>query len=407
MPQPDDAHIGARIAAHRKMAGYTQHGLSAHAHLSLGCVRKVERGERLPTAGVLTAVARALRTTVEDLSGQPYRREPRDDRVHAPITAVRAALRHWDLPGDWFQLPRPLPVLKAELRMASTYRLAGRLTQLGTGLAGLLEELTAAVHLRENAAERRQAARLLALAYDLTHTLAYRLGYPDLRGQVEDRLRWAAGLAGDPLLVALADYKRVEAFKSAHEYDAGLRAMAVARERLSEAAPAADDAAFVTVLGGMRLREVTIAARMYDAEATAHHLEEAGALLGRLPTGEDRRHHTLVFGSGNLAIHEIQARLELQHMSEAERLIRTTRLPGTLPPTRVSAWHINAARVHLAAGKRERALRELQHARRASPQITRYKPMARDTALLLMMKYRRTTEEVRSLNTWFGLEPSA
>lgn len=404
MYDPDDDHIGARIAAHRKLAGHTQRDMAERAHLSLGCVRKVERGERLPTAGVLSAVARALRTTVEDLSGQPYRREPRDDRVHAPITAVRAALRHWDLPADWFAAPRPLPALRAELRAASEHRLAGRLTQLGTLLAGLLEELTAAVHLGKGARERRQAARLLALAYDLTHTLTYRLGYPDLRGQAEDRLRWAAGLSGDPLLRALADYKRVEAFKSAHEYDAGLRALAVAREQLVETAPAPGDAATVTVLGGMRLREVTIAARMYDAEATAHHLDEARQLLARLPSAEDRRHHTLVFGSGNLAVHELQARLELQHVSEAERLFHTTRLPATLPPSRVSAWHVHAARVHLAADKRERALRDLQLARRAAPQITRFRPMARDAALLLMMKYRRTTEEVRALNTWFGLD---
>ncbi|MDJ1138031.1 helix-turn-helix domain-containing protein [Streptomyces iconiensis] len=407
MTDTDDARIGARIAAHRKMAGYTQRGMAERAHLSLGCVRKVERGERLPTAGVLTAVARALRTTVEDLSGQPYRHEPRDDRAHAPITAVRAALRHWDLPADWFTPPRPLPALRADLRTASAHRLAGRLTQLGTVLAGLLEELTAAVHLRETEPERAQAARLLALAYDLTHTLTYRLGYPDLRGQAEDRLRWAAGLSGDPLLRALADYKRVEAFKSAHEYDAGLRALAVAREQLVASAPAPDDPAFLTVLGGMRLREVTIAARMYDPDATAHHLDEARRLLRRLPPGEDRRHHSLVFGTGNLAIHELQARLELQHMPEAEHLIRTTRLPGGLPPTRVSAWHVNAARAHLAADKRERALRALLQARRAAPQTTRFKPMARDAALLLTMKYRRTTEEVRALTSWFGLEPPA
>lgn len=407
MDDTDDAHIGARIAARRKRAGCTQRAMAERAHLSLGCVRKVERGERLPTAGVLTAVARALRTTVEDLSGQPYRHEPRDHRVHAPITAVRAALRHWDLPADWFTPPRPLPELRAELRLASAHRHAGRLTQLGAVLAGLLEELTAATHLREAPRERRQAARLLALAYDLTHTLTYRLGYPDLRGQAEDRLRWAAGLSGDPLLRALADYKRVEAFKSAHEYDAGLRALAVAREQLVDAAPAPGDPASVTVLGGIRLREVTIAARMYDAEATAHHLDEARELLARLPSGEDRRHHTLVFGSGNLAVHELQARLELQHVAEAERLIHTTRLPLSLPPTRVSAWHVHAARVHLAAGKRERALHDLQRARRAAPQVTRFKPMARDAALLLTLKYRRTTEEVRSLNAWFGLEPRA
>ncbi|MBA0053090.1 XRE family transcriptional regulator [Streptomyces sp. AJS327] len=398
----DDAHIGARMAAHRKLAGYTQRELSEHAHLSLGCIRKVERGERLPTAGVLTAVARTLRLTVEDLTGQPYRRHRADERVHGPITGVRAALRHWDLPGDWFERPRPLPQLHAEVRTAYGFRLAGRLTQLGDQLPALMEELTAAVHLRTGARERRRAARLLALTYDLAHTLTYRLGYPDLRGQVEDRLRWAARLSNDPLMTALAEYKRVESFKSAHEYDAGLRALRAARERLLEETTAHHDPSLVTVLGGLRLREVTMASRARDTEATEHHLERARELLGTLPAPDDRRHHSLVFGGGNVAIHELQAQLELRRLAEAELVISRTRLPATVPPTRVSAWHINAARVHLAADRRESALRHLRLARTAAPQVTRYKPMARDTALLLTMKYRRTSEELRALNHWFG-----
>ncbi|MGS2588114.1 helix-turn-helix domain-containing protein [Streptomyces hebeiensis] len=403
MPEPTDIHIGARMAARRKLAGYTQQQLADHAHLSLGTIRKVERGERQPTPSVLTGVARVLHVTVEDLTGQPYRQLPQDEEVHAPITEVRTALRHWDLPGDWFTQPRPLSELHADLKTATEHRVHGRLTRLGSVLPALLEELTASVHLRTGK-EKRQAARLLTLAYDLAHTLTYRLGYPDLRGQVEDRLRWSASLAGDPLLVALAEYKRVETFKSAHEYSAGLRVLQAARERVAEEGRGRGTE-WVTVLGGMRLREVTLASRCRDEAATDHHLEQARALLDQLPEAADRRHHSVVFGQGNVAIHEIQARLELQQATEADEVIgRNKTLPKSVPPTRVSAYHINVARVHIAADRREDALKHLQRARKAAPQVTRYKPMARDAALLLTMKYRRTTEELRSLSTWFGLE---
>lgn len=403
MPEPTDIHIGARIASRRKLAGYTQRQLAEHSHLSLGTIRKVERGERQPTPSVLAGVARVLHVTVEDLTGQPYRDLPQDEQVHAPIANVRAALRHWDLPADWFTQPRPLSALRDDLQAVTEHRVRGRLTRLGEALPALLEELTASVHLRTGK-ERRQAARLLSLAYDLAHTLTYRLGYPDLRGQVEDRLRWAAGLTGDPVLVALAEYKRVETFKSAHEYGAGLHVLEAARERLADEGRGRG-AECLTILGGMRLREVTLASRKRDMAATEHHLEEARTLLDQLPRAADQRHHSVVFGKGNLAIHEIQARLELQQVSEADKVIgRNRTLPGTVPPTRVSAYHINVARVHIAADRREAALAHLQHARQAAPQVTRYKPMARDAALLLMMKYRRTTEELRALNTWFGLE---
>lgn len=403
MPDPNDIHIGARMASRRKLAGYTQRQLSEHSHLSLGTIRKVERGERSPTPSVLTGVARVLHVTVEDLTGQPYRQLPQDEQVHAPITEVRAALRHWDLPADWFEQPRPLSEVQADVQSATEHRVRGRLTRLGEALPALLEELTASVHLRTGR-EQRHAARLLSLAYDLAHTLTYRLGYPDLRGQVEDRLRWAAGLSGDPLLMALAEYKRVETFKSAHEYGAGLRVLQAARERLADEGRGRG-AECVTVLGGMRLREVTLASRQRDKAATEHHLEAARTLLDQLPRVDDQRHYSVVFGKGNLAIHEIQARLELQQVAEADKVIdKNKTLPGTVPPTRVSAYHINVARVHIEADRREDALSNLQKARHAAPQVTRYKPMARDAALLLTMKYRRTTEELRSLSTWFGLE---
>ncbi|WP_405797321.1 helix-turn-helix domain-containing protein [Streptomyces sp. NBC_01506] len=403
MPEPADIHIGARMASRRKLAGYTQRQLAEHSNLSLGSIRKVERGERPPTPSVLAGVARVLHVTVEDLTGQPYRQLPQDEQVHAPITEVRAALRHWDLPADWFEQPRAISELRADLQAVTKHRVDGRLTRLGKALPALLEELTAAVHLRTGR-EQQQAARLLTLAYDLAHTLTYRLGYPDLRGQVEDRLRWAAGLAGDPLLVALAEYKRVETFKSAHEYGAGLRVLQAAREQLADCGRGRG-AEWVTLLGGMRLREVTLASRQRDTAATEHHLDAARSLLHQSPRVADQRHHSVVFGVGNLAIHEIQARLELQQVGEADKVIhKNQQLPASVPPTRVSAYHINVARVHIAADRREDALSHLQSARQAAPQVTRYKPMARDAALLLTMKYRRTTEELRSLSTWFGLD---
>lgn len=405
MQRTTDEHTGTRIAKARKLAGYTQRGLAEHAHLSLGCIRKIERGERLPTAGVLTAVARTLRVTVADLTGQPCRRHPQDERVHAPIAGIRAALRQWNLPADWFERPRSPEELHADVRTALRHRSAGRLTSMGLLLPGLLEELTAAVHLHTGA-RQRYLAGLLSFTLDLTHTLTYRLGYPDLRGQVEDRLRWASALSGDPLLMALAEYARVETFKSAHEYEAGLRLMESARERLTAEAVTRGPE-YLTVLGGMRLRDVTMASRAQDEEATAHHLGRARELLRGLPELDDRRHYCLVFGRGNVAIHEIQAQLELRRLADADRMIRDTRMPSTVPPTRMSAWHINVARAHIAAGRRQEALEGLKRARETAPQITRYKPAARDAAVLLNTQFRRTTEDLRALNAWFGLDVSS
>ncbi|MFC9225759.1 helix-turn-helix domain-containing protein [Streptomyces hygroscopicus] len=405
MPNPGSEHTGARIKRARLNAGYTQRELAEHTYLSLGTIRKVEQGERLPTVGTLTAVARALHVTVEDLTGQPYRHRPQDEQVHAPIAGIRAALRHWDLPPDWFDRPRPLHEVRTDVTTALEYRSAGRLSRLGQLLSGLIEELTASVHQHEGR-DRRQAARLLSFTYDMAHTLTHRLGYPDLRGQVEDRLRWSAGLADDPLLVALAEYDRVQTFKSAHEYDAGLRIMEMARRRLVEEATTRGPE-YITVLGGMRLRDVTLASRLGDPAATKHHISEARKLLEQLPNQDDRRHYRLIFGRGNLAIHEVQASVELAQLEDAEKTIRSTVLPASVTPTRRSAWHVHAARAYVAAGRPKKALEELKEARAAAPQITKYRPMARDAATLLNLQFRHVPEDLQALNSWFGINLSS
>jgi len=225
----DDESIGARIASYRKLAGYTQREFAEHAHLSLGNVRKVERGERLPTHGFLYTTARTLAVSVEELTGQPYRGWRRaDEVVHAPIAAIRSAARAFDLPPEWRPFPRPLDQIAADVETAAAHRAAARYTRLGLVLPALLEELTAAVHHGQGEQQQR-AARLLSSCYYMGHCLAYRLGYTDLAGQLDDRLRWAAGLSSDPLSVALASWSRAGGFQQAREYDAGLRLLTRAR----------------------------------------------------------------------------------------------------------------------------------------------------------------------------------
>jgi transcriptional regulator with XRE-family HTH domain len=154
--------VGSRIAAYRKLAGYTQREFADHAHLSLGAIRKVEQRERLPTYGFHNTAARTLAVSVEELTGQPHRgRERADARVHAPIAAIRATARSYDLPPEWRTTPRPLDAITRDVEQATTYRAAARYTALGELLPALLEELTTCVHQLDGKA-RRRSARLLA-----------------------------------------------------------------------------------------------------------------------------------------------------------------------------------------------------------------------------------------------------
>ncbi|MFJ4683778.1 helix-turn-helix domain-containing protein [Streptomyces sp. NPDC091377] len=397
-----DDRIGARIASYRKLAGYTQREFAEIAYLSLGSVRKVERGERLPTHGYLIASARTLGVSVEELSGQPFRGESQpNERVHAPIQGIRAAVRHYDLPADWYSRSRSLRELTSDVRTASEHRAAARYARLGAMLPGLLEELASAVHLTTGS-EKKCAARLLASSYYMAHGLALRLGYRDLIGQLEDRMRWAADLSHDPLMRALAEWTRSYSFDAFGDYNGGLRVLAAARQELMEAQPAPTPER-LTLIGSLHLRESTIASLARNKDAMKYHIIKASGIAEELPGREDHLHYHMTFGSVNVVVHDVAALVELKRPAEAVKKAEGLQFPKGMARTRQGHHYVAVARAYLDLDRKDESLRHLKKARKIAPEQTKFHPTARETARLLTTKYRRTTEELRSMSSWFGV----
>ncbi|WP_427884675.1 helix-turn-helix domain-containing protein [Kribbella sp. GL6] len=405
MPDSDEANaetVGSRIARYRNLAGYTQREFADHSHLSLGSIRKVEQGERLPTYGFLNTAARTLAVTVEQLTGQPYpSRQRADARVHAPIAAIRSIARAYDLPPEWRPLPRSLDAIARDVDQATNYRAAARYTALGEMLPALLEELTASVHQLDGIA-RRRAARLLASCYYMAYCLAARLGYLDLASILEERLQWASTQANDPLSIGLAQWTRANGFQVAKDYNTGLRLLEQSYDQLWDAVGSGPSSAAVTLLGSIRLRQVTQASRARDEDATAHHLGEARRLAERISGGVDGVHYHLTFGPVNTAVHDIAAQIELKHVDVAAERARALHLPSSMPRTRRGHHLIDATRAFIAIGDHSAALVALQQARTVAPQQTRYHPMAREAVHVLASHHRRASEEVRALAAWIA-----
>ncbi|MGW6196970.1 helix-turn-helix domain-containing protein [Kribbella sp. NPDC055110] len=323
--------VGSRIARCRKLAGYTQREFADHSHLSLGAIRKVEQGERLPTYGFLNTAARTLAVSVEQLTGQPYpSRERADARVHAPIAAIRGIARAYDLPPEWRPAPRSVDAIAREVDQATNYRAAARYTALGEMLPALLEELTACVHQLDGQA-RRRAARLLASCYYMAYCLASRLGYLDLASILEERLQWASTLADDPLSIGLSQWTRANGFQIAKDYNTGLRLLEQSYDQLQDAVGSDPSGAAITLLGSIRLRQVTQASRARDEDATAHHLDEARHLAEHVPDGVDLVHYHLTFGPVNTSVHDIAAQIELKHVDVAAERARRSTYPHRCP----------------------------------------------------------------------------
>lgn len=398
----DEESVGSRIAMFRNLAGYTQREFADHSHLSLGAIRKVEQGERLPTYGFLNTAARTLAVSVEQLNGQPYpSRERADARVHAPIAAVREIARAYDLPPEWRPAPRPLDVIAREVDQATRYRAAARYTALGEMLPALLEELTACVHHLDGKA-RHRAARLLASCYYMAYCLAARLGYVDLASILEERLQWASSLADDPLSIGLSQWTRANGFQVAKDYDTGLRLLERSYDQLWDAVRSDASGPAVTLLGSIRLRQVTQASRARDEDATAHYFHEARRLAERVPGGVDLVHYHLTFGPVNTTVHDIAAQIELKHVDIAAERARALHLPASMPRTRRGHHLIDATRAFIAIGDHDASLTALQKARAVAPQQTRYHPMAREAMHVLAGHRRKANEEVRALAAWFG-----
>ncbi len=152
----------------------------------------------------------------------------------------------------------------------------------------------------------------------------------------------------------------------------------------------------------MHLRAVTLASRNGDAATAREQVDAARSLADDLG-GDDLVRYHLTFGPANTRIHAVAAHLELGEVGEAVALGQGFSPPASVPPTRAGHHYIDLARAHLTAGDREAALRDLQNARRIAPEQTRYHPMVRETARLLVSLHRRANDDLTQLASWLGL----
>ncbi|MET8159831.1 helix-turn-helix transcriptional regulator [Sphaerisporangium sp. NPDC005289] len=395
--------IGSRVGETRKLRGLTQDGLALLIPCSKSLISQVERGAKPATPWFVAAVARALRIDVTGLTGQPYRgTTERTDRAHAGIPEIRLAMNHWVVPPDLEATPRPLDVLRTDIRFIGRLLDSVDYIALGRRLPGLIEELAAVLH-DSDGRRRREAARLLTHAFVAAKSVAYRLGYIDLVSVAVERAEQAAQVTQDPELLAFIAEERCQVFFASAAYHSGLKFLRAAHrvhdDTLHESEPG------LAVAGSMHLRAAIMAARLGAAgrsEAWAH-IGQAQEYATRI--GRDTDHYGLIFGPANVHIHEVATAIELEDADEALRRDEGFDPPPGLAPERSSHHYIDVARARLLTGDRGRALKALIKADRLSPQHTRHHPMARETVAGLLRAHSRAPESLRSLAQRLGVKP--
>ncbi len=395
--------IGTRVAAIRKVRGWTARELARRASVSYSLLTKVESGAAPASPAFIGAVARALRVDVPRVTGQPYD-EPgsRSAALQDAVGQLRRAVLAHDLPPALDVPLRPVSELAGDVAGLRPLARKARYVQLAGALPGLITELQAAVAVAGDA-DRPVLYAWLAEAYGGVSGLASQLGYLDLRALVIERIEQAARLSGDPLRVARTQWSRGASLLGAGAYEQGLALMDRTRAELGQDAGQMNEAQ-CSVLGSLHLRSAVIAARAGRRADADAHLAEAREIAGLVAEGAN--HYGMEFGPANVAVHAVSAAVELADGALAVQRAGQVQAAGylrALPPSRAGHHRVEVARGWLYHGDRRRALASLQAARRVSPQLVRMHPMVRDTVHVIASSEPRPSAELRSFAAWLGL----
>lgn len=390
--------MGDRIRAIRRLHNLTQGDLAILAQVSMSLLSKVESGARPGSWDLAVAIGRAVRVDPVTLYGRTTPLDSDDERAAAALPALRRALATYDDPGEPIGPGRSLLDLAADVERMNRMRLSADYAHLAEQLPPLLAELARAGH--EHAGEdRRRVHWLLAATWRCADAVAFKLGHFDLSALITDRIRAAAELSGDDLMIGTGAYVRGQTYLVTQAWEPGLRALSAAGKALERRA--STDPRAAAVYGALHMRAAVIAARGRMPEAAWSHMRiatSAAAVVGR-----DVEWYFTSFGPSNARIHELAVAVELGNEREALRRAGDWRPPADLSAERASHWLIDLARAQVWAARYREATDSLMLARARAPQHTRTNPLALQSARAIIRRGGRPGPEIRGLATWLGI----
>jgi transcriptional regulator with XRE-family HTH domain len=167
---------GERIALLRKLSRLTQEQLAQKANYSVSMLRAIEQGRKPASPAFITAVARAMGRSEEEINGRPFEDldAPPSDRAGVP--ELRRALVEYDYP-DVDGAPLTLDEISPLVSSVKTLYGKARYMEVTTALPDLLRHLHRAVEVEPAGERRERAFAMLTLAYGKTLGTLYKLGY--------------------------------------------------------------------------------------------------------------------------------------------------------------------------------------------------------------------------------------
>ncbi|MEV0898190.1 helix-turn-helix transcriptional regulator [Actinoplanes sp. NPDC049802] len=366
--------IGAAIATHRRASGLTQAELATRIGKSVQWISAVEQGrkhaERLTD---LVSIATVLACTLDDLLGRPVdsltsgaRRVPQAEA----IAAVRAVIMRAAVPASQVREVSELEAIGARVADAWSIWHGSPVAHstLGRLLPSLLDDAIAAYH---SAPERRRdAARPLAGAYQITRQWLHHVPDGDLAWVAADRAMSAAREADDPHLIALGAWALSASYRRAGQQDEATRLCLAAADELKVCMDTAGtedgsnpDPRLLADFGMLHLAAAVSSAQSDDdnrAWALHRVADEAARAIG---TSYDP---WTAFGRGNVDIHGLALSAELGRADDVIEYSSRLTIDGVPSVERRAAALINTARGYVRRGEDEAAALVLLDAEKVS-----------------------------------------
>ncbi|WP_322975630.1 helix-turn-helix transcriptional regulator [Streptomyces sp. NBC_00162] len=348
----------------------TQEGLAEAAGVSVGVIRKLERGGTASIASLLS-VANAVGTDIAVLLGQQAPRRSMDRDERAALRAVSATTHDAaiGIPAD--TSPGTVDELRTVVRRADAAYWSGQYTELGVLLTRLLPEARARYDHADHG-EKEQAAGLLADTFQTAGMMANVLGSRDLAYAALTYGRQIAVQAGDDLrdahLSATTAWVNLRDGRTAQGF-----ALAAAQADRIEPKMSEHDPDRLSVYGQLVTNAAVAASRGgANADTAREYLSQAHAVAARIGTEYARGNHAQPYGPLYAATQAMSIAVALSDTSGALRLMDTVRLNDTVPLSTRARYGLDVALTHLECRRWEQAADALDTVCRMAPGWVRH-----------------------------------
>lgn len=338
--------------------GMTQEKLAEIAEVSVGVVRKLERGGTASLPSLLS-IASALGTDIAVLFGQQEPRRSMDRDERAALRTLSAATHDAAIGFSSDAEPGTVDELRVVVQHADAAYWQGRYTELGALLGALLPEARARYDASDTY-ERAAAAGVLADTFQTAGMAANVWGSRDLAYAALTYGRQIAVQAGDDLrdahLAATTSWVDLRDGRTAQGFS-----LAAAQADRIEPKMSEHDPDRLSVYGQLVTNAAVAASRGGSSPETAReYLSQAHAVGARLGTEHARGEHAQPYGPLYAATQAMSIAVALGDTPGALRLMDTVRLDDTVPLATRARYGLDVALTHVECQRWERAADTLE-----------------------------------------------